>query len=273
MTILYMDNNKETLSLEVLHAESDKTSLVPALVDSEISSWNNIKQKSLKIPDFPIEIPSALNDSTNLPTGLAKNPHTRPLNMSNLPSPRYGISKATPKSYSKVLPKHKNPDIKTVNVNDALSTTPFLPCNVYILPKSKGEIKLVKNKKFTPTHKMIEIVDFSNRTMLGEIPHIFKHANHMNNTVVKRFKCKSQQKEKAMASAQQRFYINLDVSDKVIEIISKSRSPSPSTRVTTSGWQNKLPIYAAKTLEELLACSKLPEIRSRKNKFRSKKNL
>ena len=101
------------------------------------------------------------------------------------------------------------------------------------------------------------------------------HNYHFSSFFVKalrrRYKCKTVSKEKNEKQTKANIYINLAILDKKYqEVLYKIKSPSPELRKYTPRVKNKLPIYTAKTLTELLSNSKLPEISFKKTRLRSR---
>lgn len=241
----YMDYDKETLSLEVLHAESEKNSPDGHLIDSEICSWNYKNYPIRKIPDAIFEITNIHND-------------------------KHSSSRDPPKSCSRAIRKYKIPDSSNMNFNEFLSKSPKPRLDYNNLQKNRAEKKLAKSKKLIGKHHKLDLTELSQSKIFIEIPQMLKYKNHLNAIQVKKFKGKNTKKDKPLASTRLNFYINPEMGDKVFDILSKSRSPSPDAKKFPSGLANKLQMYAAKTLEELLASSKLPNIGSKKNQIKAK---
>lgn len=264
-----MDHNKETLSLEVLYAESEKNPIISTITTSEISSWIYINYPSSKTSEIPSETPKILTSTLTL---LSTPPKTITLRKNHLtfPSPKYNKSKVSQKTSSPVPFQHKISDINSNIIEDSLSTTHKISYDMLKIDKPKDQPKFVENKVYKKRN-LTDTDEYTQKFIGPEVPPMIKYVNHLNNNIARRYKVKRHRKEKVLTPAKQKLYINYDVSDKVFEIIRESRSPSPNARVSSSGWQNKRPIYTAKTLEELLFNSKLPEIRSNSFKLKSKK--
>ncbi|OMJ85675.1 hypothetical protein SteCoe_12946 [Stentor coeruleus] len=240
-----MDYDKETLSLEVLHAESEKNSPDMQLKDSEICSWSNKIYPIHKNPDVILEI-------------------------SNIHDDKHNSSRDPLKSCSRTIRKHKILDQGNAYFNEFLSKSPKPRLDYNNLRKNKVEKKLAKSKKLISKHQKLDFTELSQSKIFIEIPQMLKYTNHLNSIQVKKFKRKNVQKDKPLASTRLNFYISPENGDKIIDILSKSRSPSPDTKKLPSSLANKLQMYTAKTLEELLANSKLPNIVSKKNQIKAK---
>ena len=84
-----------------------------------------------------------------------------------------------------------------------------------------------------------------------------KFSNLRKNKATKKSITRTGSKEKPSPQARIFFGINSDAPEKISEILFKARAKSPN--ICRYTLRNKLPMYAAKTLEELLANSKLSQ--------------
>ncbi|OMJ85461.1 hypothetical protein SteCoe_13221 [Stentor coeruleus] len=280
-----MDHSKETLSLEVLYAESEKNPIISPITTSELSSWIYIKYPSSKTSEIPSEVPKIPSPTLTLLSSPPKTMHLRK-NHLTFPSPKFSTIKTPKKASSPISFQHKISDINLNNTENNLSKTHKLSYDMIKIDKSKNQPKSIENKVYKKRN-LTEIDELAQKIIMPEVPLMTKYVNHLNNNIAKRYKVKKHKNEKVLTPAKQKIYIKKviklmsfldeknkkhDISDGLLEIIRESRSSSPNARVSTSGWQNKRPIYTARTLEELLLNSKLPDIRSNSFKLKSKKN-
>jgi hypothetical protein len=228
-----MDYNKDSYYLQVLNAESERRSFDNLNPDPEISSWNHKKRSSRPIPDFPAEDPACKSH----------------------------FAKEAPKSVSKQTRRVKSPiEFNSTSLNPWFNQSPKPNApNYFFLPERK-------EKSSPKTRNAVNFLGFealeinnSNNSAGMRFPCQLKYI------IAKRLKGKSMEKEKEEGKSMT-MNVNRIISEKLGDILSKTRSPSPHLRKFSGAPKNRLQISAAKTLEELLRRSKLPEINEKRQK-------
>lgn len=221
---------------------SDKHSRASFKIDPDVCSWNKKKYPSIKdVQEFKDE-PLFSNDTETAP-------------------------KFRKQSGSKYLKKFSiKPEMNQVSIAKYIIRAPSpepdqSPFKTKFSVKSASIIKRNGKKNVS----LNALIDFSNNNLVKPC-YTCKLSNLRKNQPMKKSITRACSKEKSNIQSRMFFGGNSDAPDKISEILTKARVQSPS--ISRYTLKNKLPIYAAKTLEELLANSKLSQSWRRKSHLR-----
>ena len=209
-------------------------------IDPDVCSWNNKKYPSLKLTEGYLQ------------RGLSEKEE-----------------KMQERSIIKIKPQKLklfaiSPEINNININDIISRSSSKEHT-----KLKTTPKNINLKKYIKIPKKFEQYDIANYER-SQSPNYENNSKVLNKSLTRRYKCRSVLKEKPCSKTNFFFQLKSEAPEKFAEIFNRIRSQSPDSRRQTPYIQNKLSIYTAKTLEELLANAKLPDISSKKSKLRSR---
>lgn len=237
-----MESFKESLMLEASEEELQQNPSGIFKLDPDICSWNSKKYPSVKTPD-------------QVRVGIS--------NRKYLDSHRKTRKKSEIQDLKKKILKS---DLNNIIL---LNSTPGSPSPESNSFKSRLCLSM-KNSKMLQSKKpnVISFAEYSNQII--EKPKYFNYFNMPKQLTQKRSKgrsVKSVNKERPY-TRNPLFDFQQKIPEKFNEIITVARTQSPPPYKHPQRLREKLPIYMAKTLEELLTNSKLPEIASKKSRLR-----
>lgn len=194
-------------------------------------------------------------------------------------SKRYPVLKKL-ESRNEILTEHSRTKRSKDTPKSFISTSPYELAKVNITDMSSGSPKRVL-KNFFKKHKPVSLnfsmkkhqkkiencdsIDFSSVDNRNQTPQNFKYSSYISRRVKDRSRyLKPHDQNDIKAKTKLNFKISPEIADKYPEIL--NNSPSPSSQKTSPVIHNKLSMYTARTLEELLASTKLPELYYRKTR-------